>query len=109
VAIRKNWPSIFVTVLVNLIMAGCCGVAPDARAEDQADQPLDAFCKDPRSPICTMEYKPVCAWKDTGVRCVTTPCPSGEWIDYPNACTACSHSEVIGYVTGMCKPEIQGK
>ncbi len=61
------------------------------------------MCKEPRPEICTKEYLPVCAQKDTGVRCVTTPCPSTEDVTYSNACVACSDSKVHGYVAGACK------
>ncbi len=59
-------------------------------------------CKEPRSPICTKEYRPVCATRDTGVRCVTTPCPSTELVTKGNACTACADEKVSSYVPGKC-------
>ena len=60
-------------------------------------------CKSPRPEACTREYKPVCAQKDTGVRCVTTPCPSTEKVTASNACTACSDPNILGYVPdGAC-------
>jgi hypothetical protein len=97
------------TLLVWMMLGGCSSTASESRSEAQTAPQLDAVCKDPRSPICTMEYKPVCALKDTGVRCVTTPCPSSEWQTYPNACTACSHPEVTGYVDGKCKTDDEAK
>ncbi|MEE9304435.1 MAG: hypothetical protein V3U84_11735 [Thiotrichaceae bacterium] len=60
-------------------------------------------CKDPRKQACTKEYRPVCAVKDTGVRCVTTPCPSTEKVTYANKCTACADAKVYSYVVGACK------
>ena len=60
-------------------------------------------CKASRPEVCTKEYKPVCAQKDTGVRCVTTPCPSTEKVTASNACTACSDPNIVGYVPdGAC-------
>lgn len=59
-------------------------------------------CKEPRLPVCTREYRPVCALKDTGIRCVTTPCPSSKKVTYSNACTACADKKVIGYQMGAC-------
>jgi len=59
-------------------------------------------CKDPRPQVCTREYKPVCATRDTGVRCVTTPCPSTELVTKSNACTACSDKKVYSHVPGAC-------
>lgn len=62
-------------------------------------------CKDPRPEVCTREYKPVCAKKDNGVRCVTTPCPSADNVTASNACTACSDKDVLGYIPGGACPE----
>ena len=59
-------------------------------------------CKSPRPQMCTKEYRPVCATRDTGVRCVTTPCPSTELVTNSNACTACSDEKVFGYIPGAC-------
>jgi len=60
-------------------------------------------CKNPRPEFCTKEYRPVCAKKDTGIRCVTTPCPSNEKVTYSNACTACTDAKVHGYTpNGAC-------
>lgn len=60
-------------------------------------------CTEPRPEICTTEYFPVCASRDTGVRCVTTPCPSTENKTYSTACTACVDPKVHGYVMGACE------
>jgi len=60
-------------------------------------------CKSPRPEVCTEQYLPVCASKDTGIRCVTTPCPSTENVTYDNACSACSDPKVHGYIpSGEC-------
>jgi hypothetical protein len=61
-------------------------------------------CTEQRPQICTMDYRPVCATRDTGVRCVTTPCPSSEQKTYSNACGACSDPAVIGYIADECAP-----
>lgn len=60
-------------------------------------------CTEPRPEVCTREFRPVCAQRDTGVRCVTTPCESIEPVPAGNACTACSDPEVYGYYTGRCE------
>ena len=60
-------------------------------------------CSQPRPKICTMDYNPVCATRDTGIRCVTTPCPSTEKATYSNACTACADKNVFSYTSGECK------
>gem|GEM_PF-766095 len=59
-------------------------------------------CPESRAQICTREYRPVCAIRDNGVRCVTTPCPSTEWVTYPNACSACADASVYSYAPGAC-------
>ena len=59
-------------------------------------------CKEPRSVMCTREYRPVCAKRDTGIRCVTTPCPSTDTVTKSNACTACADPKVYGYTMGAC-------
>ena len=71
---------------------------------DSRNNPFQTYkeCKDPRPEACTREIDPVCAKRDTGVRCVTTPCPSEENITLGNACTACSDPKVFGYVKGAC-------
>jgi hypothetical protein len=60
-------------------------------------------CTNPRPEMCTMDYRPVCATKDTGVRCVTEPCDSTEMVTYSNGCSACSDPAVLSYVPDECK------
>ena len=60
-------------------------------------------CKDPRPEMCTQEYLPVCATRDNGVRCVTTPCESTETVTYSNGCMACSDPAVYFYHPGACE------
>jgi hypothetical protein len=50
----------------------------------EAEAELDAVAQKPN--ICTMQYAPVCGRKDTGIRCVTTPCNSYEEKTYGNSC-----------------------
>jgi hypothetical protein len=64
--------------------------------------PVPTACTDPRPQACTMDYRPVCATRDTGVRCITAPCPSTEQKTFSNACTACSDPKVIRHVPGEC-------
>lgn len=76
-------------------------VAPEAGAMP-AEKPKPTLCTDPRPQACTMDYRPVCATRDTGIRCVTTPCPSTEKRTYSNGCGACSDPKVSGYVPEAC-------
>ena len=86
------------------LLAAClalsgCAVPPDSPAPRME---VETRCEDPRPQMCTREYRPVCALRDTGVRCITTPCPSAEWKTYGNACDACADADVIGHVPGAC-------
>ena len=67
-------------------------------------EPQTIKCPSERSPMCTREYAPVCATRDTGVRCLTTPCPSSEEKTYSNGCTACADVKVLHYRAGACEP-----
>jgi hypothetical protein len=49
-----------------------------------------------------MIYAPVCATRDTGVRCIKAPCPSEEKVTKSSGCNACSDDKVISYVDGEC-------
>jgi len=60
-------------------------------------------CNEPRPEFCTMDFNPVCATRDNGVRCVTTPCSSAESATYSNGCSACSDKNVFSYVAGECE------
>ncbi|MEO8161029.1 MAG: hypothetical protein ABI588_06390 [Arenimonas sp.] len=60
------------------------------------------MCSNPRPEMCTMIYAPVCATRDTGVRCITTPCPSTEQVTKSSGCDACSDAKVVSYVKGEC-------
>lgn len=64
-------------------------------------------CPEQRPQVCTMDYRPVCATRDTGVRCVTAPCPSSELKTFSNACTACADPKVISYTPDECGPAVK--
>ena len=70
---------------------------------DSIQQTEITECTLPRPEVCAEIYQPVCAIRDTGIRCVTTPCDSTEQVEYANACSACSDPEVIGYIDGRCE------
>jgi hypothetical protein len=61
-----------------------------------------ADCPATRPTACSLDYVPVCAAVDTGVRCVTTPCPSTTRKTFGSACKACRAPNVTGYATGEC-------
>jgi len=63
-------------------------------------------CKNPRPEVCNQSYTPVCATRDTGIRCIKAPCPSTKKVTYSNGCMACTDPEVIGYLDGTCGDDI---
>jgi hypothetical protein len=68
--------------------------------------PLDAVqCTEPRPQICTMDYTPVCATRDNGTRCATTPCESTETATYANACSACADPAVMYHLPAACESQ----
>lgn len=77
---------------------------PDQAAAGESGGGRLAFvtCEEPRRQACTKEFRPVCADVDTGVRCVTTPCPSTERRTYGNSCMACADPKVLGYFPRSC-------
>ena len=95
-------------LLVATWLAACGaqdGAIADPQYEPAARSGADvSVCAEPRPQACTREYRPVCADRDTGVRCVTTPCPSMERVTYPNACSACADPKVVTHTPGPCEP-----
>jgi len=104
---RLAIPALFLALLA---IAGCDGAAQDDTIRDSSDSSTDSSlavqCTDPRPQICTREYRPVCGLRDTGIRCITTPCPSTERRTYSNACTACSDPDVLEYSPGECDENV---
>jgi len=60
-------------------------------------------CQEPRSQMCTKDYRPVCAVLKPAVQCLTDDCPLIKQVTYSNGCTACSDSQVIKFKSGACK------
>jgi len=83
---------------VGMILLGCAEPQPRSLPTTVAVQ-----CTDPRPELCTLDYRPVCATRDTGVRCVTTPCDSTELATYSNACAACADPRVVSSTQGACE------
>ncbi|CAN5122724.1 hypothetical protein BH11PSE14_BH11PSE14_00640 [soil metagenome] len=110
-------PNLAIFLLLGLVLAGCSRAsvadapvvqpsAPTTIPEPSpapAGEPL-AFksCAPQRPQACTREYSPVCATRDTGIRCITTPCPSSEQKTYSNGCGACADPKVSGWTNGAC-------
>lgn len=89
------------SILFSVILLAAC--SEHARGVSASDE-LAVECRDPRPQMCTQEYRPVCATRDNGVRCVTTPCNSTENTTYPNGCTACADPSVYYLRAGACAP-----
>jgi|GEM_PF-5355100 len=67
-----------------------------------ADAPREA-CAGTRPTACNLDYKPVCADVDTGVRCIKAPCPfASERKNFGSACKACRDPKVTAFASGTC-------
>ena len=106
------WGSILFVALVGVLAFGCQVSPVNKQKQAQKNgakkllisgvQTVHA-CKEPRSKMCTKEYRPVCAAVDTGIRCFKAPCPSTKPITKSNACVACADKGVFSYVEGACE------
>ncbi|AXF85831.1 hypothetical protein DTO96_101571 [Ephemeroptericola cinctiostellae] len=95
---------LFCSILCALALTACTHIPVEAPVQGTETPPAtpQVACQEPRPEICTRDYRPVCAIRDTGIRCVTTPCPSTELKTYSNACSACSDATVMGFTQGTC-------
>jgi hypothetical protein len=48
--------------------------------------------------ICTLEYRPVCGWFDSSIKCIKYPCA----INANNSCLACYNANVEYWTEGKC-------
>ena len=79
----------FSIIAVVAFMQGC---ASPTDTGNKGVEPSLKACPEQRAPMCTAEYRPVCATLRNESR-----------TQYSNACSACSNSEVIGYRPGPCE------
>lgn len=93
-----------IMTLCVLILLTSCSNAPQSAAEQQppSNNTNIQTCPEERPQMCTKQYAPVCATRDTGIRCIKAPCPSTEERTYGNGCTACADEKVIGFIPGAC-------
>lgn len=98
--LRRQVFATLVLLVASLSLAGCQAADSGSTSGPRAD--LDTECRDSRPEMCTEQYLPVCGLRETGVRCVTAPCPATEWRTYSNGCKACSDPKVIGYKADAC-------
>jgi hypothetical protein len=74
--------------------------------KERINQEIHICIEDEQSAeACTLEYDPVCAFVDNGVRCITTPCPSNDAITYGNSCSACADN-AFSYYQGRCEDHV---
>ena len=76
-----------------------------AQTSDTAKNQGIVDCIEPRPEICHKMRRPVCATRDNGVRCVTTPCDSTDEVSFANECLACADPAVYSYRDGACKAQ----
>ena len=95
--------SIITSLLLLITLSACASKQTVHIPADKAVSNASIKCSVPRPQVCTREYRPVCARVDTGIRCVTTPCPSFKKKTYANACTACADDKVLDYREGPCE------
>ena len=85
--------------LTMFVLSSCAG----SEVDPIKVEPGVYRCPDPKVSSCADIYRPVCATRDNGVRCVTTPCDSTETATYPNDCAACADDQVYTFVEGECE------
>jgi hypothetical protein len=93
----------FMFVAVVIFLTSCVSSKP----QQNSFAPEYKQCPELRPQMCTREYMPVCATRDTGVRCITAPCPSSEQRTYSNGCEACADAKVLGYSPNACAQKKQ--
>ena len=86
-----NWSVLPLILAMIVSVALACARSPQ-KPDDAVEEPPVTSCAEPRPQACTMEYIPVCGHSYDGERKT-----------YPNACSACSDSEVSGRHPGACE------
>jgi hypothetical protein len=92
----------FLILLAPILYCGCSAQVPQSQSDLNTIQDDMIYCESPRPEVCALNYLPVCAERDTGIRCVKAPCPATEHKTYSNACGACADPKVVGYIAHSC-------
>jgi len=92
------------TLCVAIFISACVSSTSSTPSTNEENLVQLVECTDPRPQICTREYMPVCATKDTGIKCVGKQCPTSKKVTYATGCTACADQKVRGYMPGECDP-----
>ncbi len=79
-----------VLLFLNCLLMSACTTAGEKDVAFSASEKI--ACQNPRPQICTREYNPVCATYNDGSKKTAA-----------TGCTACSDSEVTGYIAGACE------
>jgi len=87
--VGRPWAGVlFCTPVLFLLAIVACAAAEPPVPEASVVH----VCEEPRSPMCTRDYRPVCAQlRESSIEKT-----------YSNGCTACSDAEVVSYVDGAC-------
>jgi len=94
------------TIKYLLILSGLMFISACVPVEVTEVPEGAVVCQEPISNLCPLNYDPVCGTRDTGVRCVTSPCPEAiETKTYGNACAACNDEKILHHVRGACETE----
>lgn len=72
-----------------LLISGCTSLPASVQSVPQTADLI--LCEEPRTQICTREYRPVCAQLETGSSKT-----------YSNGCTSCSDPQVVSYIADAC-------
>lgn len=82
----------FMLLMAALLFAGCQATGEESTLAAE----LEVQCENPRPEVCTFEYRPVCALRESDRGAGT------EWQTYSNGCKACSDVTVIGHNAKPC-------
>lgn len=87
--IIKRMAAALIKVLCMLLVIGLTACAGSDSLPANA-----TLCKEPRQPMCTREYRPVCGVSEDGTVKV-----------YGNGCDACAHSSVVYFTPAACNDD----
>lgn len=102
--------SIVIAGLLSIGILVGCGAEPKATTEDARDSTLPddiALCPEQRPEMCTQQYDPACGYFTQSDGDSDQSANESEQEEpgrktFGNACTACTHTTVVGYTPGPC-------